>query len=59
MKARVVYTCPRTSAEQIEVGSHSIQFGGGVQGDGYCYRHQSFDCVENLTDEEREAVHEA
>lgn len=33
---------------------HHFEFGG--QGDGYCYHHQSFSCLENVTDEERRAM---
>lgn len=36
------------------VNGHEIQDGG--VGDGYCYGHQSFDCVEKLTVEERAAM---
>ncbi len=51
--AKVVYDRSDLGMEQIEVGTHSIQF-GGADGDGYCYKHQSFDCV--LTDEEKLAL---
>lgn len=44
--------------ELIQVRDHRIQFGGSA-GDGFCYAHQSFDCVDNLTDEEKKAVREA
>ena len=46
------------NGELIKVGDHTIQFGGS-DGDGFCYAHQSFDCVENLTNDERQAVREA
>lgn len=42
--------------EEIQVGTHKLEFGG--VGDGYCYAHQSFDCLEHLTDEERKALHD-
>jgi len=37
--------------ELIQINDHEIQFGG--QGDGFCYKHQSFKCIDNLTDDER------
>lgn len=41
-----------------EVGEHEIQT-GGQSGDGYCYKHQSFDCVGKLTAEEKKAMDDA
>ena len=58
MKAKVVYTYP-DGAEVIEVNGHKIQFGYGNGGDGFCYTHMSFNCVEKLTNEEKEAVKRA
>lgn len=37
---------------------HHIQF-GGRDGDGFCYSHQSFDCVSNLTPDENKAIDRA
>lgn len=59
MKAKVVYIDLRDGAETIEVNGHRIQFGYGSGGDGYCYAHGKFSCLDNLTDEERAAVQEA
>lgn len=56
MEAKVVYVNERDGAETIEVNDHRLQYGYGSGGDGFCYAHQSFDCAENLTAEEREAV---
>lgn len=36
----------------LELGAHRIQL-GGRDGDGFCYGHQSFDCLENLTPAEK------
>lgn len=54
MEATVTYYDPINDVQGIEVGTHYFEFGG--QGDGYCYKHQSFDCLDNLSDEEREAL---
>lgn len=56
MEAKIVYVDRIDGAELIEVGTHKIQYGYGSGGDGFCYNHQSFDCIDNLTDEEQEAV---
>lgn len=37
---------------------HHLQYGGPA-GDGYCYGHQSFDCLARLTREERDAINAA
>lgn len=55
MKATVIETYP-DGAELIEINGHKIQFGYGFGGDGYCYSHGSFKCIDNLTDKEKEAV---
>ena len=39
--------CQYGSAEFIRTGGHNIQIGGS-DGDGYCYEHQSFNCLEKL-----------
>lgn len=36
---------------------HRLQI-GGAGGDGFCYTHQSFDCLDNLSDEEKKVLHE-
>jgi len=43
-----------TDERQIKVGDHEIHYGGAP--DGFCYTHNSFDCV--LTPEEQQAVNE-
>lgn len=40
----------------IVIGEHKFQFGG--QGDGFCYKHSSFKCIENLTEEDKQAIRE-
>jgi hypothetical protein len=58
MDAVIVYESDRDGQQLVAVGVHRIQF-GGRDGDGFCYACQSFDCLDNLTDEEREAVSRA
>lgn len=58
MKAKVIDNGNPEYGELINVNGHQIQY-GGANGDGYCYAHQSFDCLDNLTDEEKEAVKNA
>lgn len=57
MKAKVVYFNVFDDVEQIELGEHLLQFGG--VGDAYCYGHNSFDCLDALTNDEREALRKA
>ncbi len=56
MRAVVKFVYEVDGAEVIHVNGHELQFGYGTGGDGYCYGHQSFDCIDNLTDEEKEAL---
>lgn len=56
MRAVVTFIHAVDGAEVIEVNGHRLQFGHGSGGDGYCYGHQSFDCLDNLTEAEREAL---
>lgn len=56
--AKVVYAYD-DGAEEIEVNGHRIQYGYGTGGDGFCYAHQSFECIDNLTPDEKAAVHDA
>lgn len=58
MKSKVLYTYA-DGAEVLKIGDHEIQFGYGTGGDGFCYTHQSFDCIENLTEEEKKAMENA
>ena len=55
MKAVVSHTY-NDGAELISVNGHSIQYGHGAGGDGYCYAHGSFECLSNLSSEEQAAV---
>lgn len=56
MKAERVFFDVWNDVEEIRLGDHLLQYGG--MGDGYCYGHQSFDCMDELTDEERTALRE-
>ena len=58
MKATVIYQSDHDGSETIAVNGHHIQC-GGPNGDGYCYAHGSFDCVENLSPEEQHAMEHA
>lgn len=42
---------------ECRINDHKFEFGG--PGDGYCYSHQSFDCLNNLTEEEKDAIDNA
>jgi hypothetical protein len=55
--ASVVHT-DRDGGEVIEVAGHRIQY-GGRDGDGFCYAHQTFRCIDALSDEEQAAVNDA
>ena len=59
IEAKVTYTHPVDGAETIAVNGHEIQYGYGSGGDGFCYAHQSFECADRLTAEEKAAVNEA
>ena len=59
MEAKVIYTSNIDGAEVIEINGHKIQFGYGAGGDGFCYTHNSFKCIDNLTDEEWSAIKKA
>jgi hypothetical protein len=57
--AIITYTDPIDQHELIELSTgHELQYGGSA-GDGYCYTHQSFTCMANLTPEEEAAVQTA
>lgn len=54
--AWVTYRDERDGTKIIKSSTgHEIQY-GGANGDGYCYGHQSFDCIDKLTAEERAAI---
>jgi hypothetical protein len=57
MKAEIRIVNRTQDISSCKVNGHHFEFGG--QGDGYCYEHQSFDCLDNLTDEEKKAIDEA
>ena len=59
--ANATVTYKRDDSDLIEVAvstGHKFQF-GGRDGDGFCYSHQSFDCVNNLTPDENKAIDRA
>lgn len=55
MKAYITSVHPVNGAETIDVNGHKLQY-GGADGDGYCYGHQSFQCMERLSVEEQKAI---
>lgn len=58
--ATVTHRHPTDGAETIDTSTgHRLQYGYGSGGDGFCYTHQSFDCIESLTDDERVAIKNA
>jgi hypothetical protein len=58
--ANVVHTHHLDGAQTILLSTgHEIQFGYGDGGDGFCYAHQSFNCIESLTDDEKRAIKDA
>jgi len=57
MKAEISYYDGMNDITEVKLGDHHFGFGG--MGDGYCYGHQSFDCLDNLSEEELKAVQEA
>jgi hypothetical protein len=40
--------------ETIKLDGHHFEFGG--QGDGFCYAHQSFMCVEKLSESQKTRI---
>lgn len=56
MQAKIVYYNSIRDEEIIECNGHRLQFGGPA-GDTYCYSHQSFQCIEELNSEERDAIY--
>ncbi len=58
MDAIIIYSGRSQDGEVIAVNGHEIQFGGSG-GDGFCYIHQSFNCLDNLTEEERKSIQNA
>ena len=58
MEAFVEWINDRDGSEIILVGGHRIQF-GGANGDGFCYTHNSFACLDELSKEEKEAIQNA
>lgn len=57
MTAKIRVVSSMYDISVCEVNGHRIEFGG--QGDGYCYAHQSFDCLDNLSDQEKAAIDDA
>lgn len=57
MKATIKVVSSINDISACYVNGHHFEFGG--PGDGYCYAHQSFNCLSNLTDEEKEAIDNA
>ena len=57
MRANITFVGSKGD-DLISVNGHEIQF-GGANGDAYCFAHQSFECAENFSNEEKAAVEEA
>lgn len=55
--ATVEYSDNLQGEEVIAFRDHRFQIGG--QGDGYCYGHQSFECLDQLSTIERRVIAEA
>lgn len=53
-KAVLLYYDPINDISEVKLGEHHVGFGG--PGDSYCYGHQSFDCWDNFTSAERDAL---
>lgn len=49
-----MYENPHNSIQGVELGDHYFEFGG--MGDGYCYTHQTFKCLDNLSPAEWAAL---
>lgn len=59
IEAHVTYENDIDSSCMIDVSTgHRFQF-GGANGDSYCHSHQSFDCIEGLSLEEKTAINHA
>lgn len=54
MKAVCTWSSQFSDECLINLNGHEFGFGG--QGDGYCYSHQDFACLDSLTDEESTAL---
>ncbi len=55
--ATVIYDDPLDGSQIVRLGLHEFQCGGN--GDGFCYAHQEFDCMDELTPDEWVAMREA
>lgn len=49
-QTKVTHYDPIDDAMTVRIGTHELQI-GGRDGDGFCYGHQSFDCIDDLTRE--------
>lgn len=54
MKAKITWNEP-DGITTIKVNGHMLQI-GGTGGDLYCHAHESFECMDNLTVEEKAAI---
>lgn len=58
--AKVTHEHYLDGARTYELSSgHTVQLGYGSGGDGFCYTHQSFECLDNLSPEEHAAIDNA
>jgi len=57
--AEITYVGAIDDTVQVKTSTgHELQY-GGYGGDGFCYTHQSFSCIDKLSDEERQAISDA
>jgi len=56
--AKIVSVNRRDGAVVVECNGHRILFGDSG-GDGFCFKHRSFKCINDLTEEEKEAIKNA
>lgn len=57
MRATIRVVDKINDVSEARVNGHKFEFGG--PGDGFCYSHQSFKCLDNLSTEEKRALNDA
>lgn len=57
MRATIRVVDEINDVSEALVSDHKFEFGG--PGDGFCYSHQSFKCLDNLSTEEKRALNDA
>lgn len=59
MKAKSIWYSAHYDEELVKTRWPSHHFGFGGPGGGYCYKHQSFSCLEKLTRRQRTKLDKA